>query len=193
MNRTALILGAAAALIAAPAFAHTGVGAVHGMAAGFMHPFLGADHLLAMVGVGVWAAQINPRRCWLLPLAFVAVMIMGAVAGFAGVAVPQVELGILGSVLLLGVLIAAAPRLPAWLPVLLVAAFAFFHGHAHGTELPAEASSTSYALGLVAATALLHAAGIGLAFALRRGAGGLAIRLAGLVIALAGGALAAGL
>ncbi len=154
-----LVLGLLA-LLPTAAFAHTGVGPTHGLLHGFTHPLFGWDHLLAMFAVGLWAAQRGDRSVWLLPAVFVGTMVVGGLLGVVGVPVPGVEAGILASVLVLGGLIALAARFPLALGVAAVALFALFHGHAHGTEMPAAVSGVAYGLGFAAATALLHATGI---------------------------------
>src|SRR5688572_478362 len=179
--------------LTAPALAHTGVGAhSHGFAAGFLHPLMGLDHLLAMIGVGVWAAQLSKRATWLVPAAFVAVMIAGAGLALSGIAMPMVEFGIAGSVLVIGALIAFGTRLPVGLAMGLVGLFALFHGHAHGTELPGFAHPAAYGAGFVAATALLHVAGVGIALAVRKHAAKLPFRIAGAMMATVGGGLLLG-
>jgi urease accessory protein len=154
---------ALAILLAAPlALAH-GEG-VHthgaGLIAGLAHPFSGLDHLLAMVAVGLWAAQQRGQALWALPSSFIAAMGLGAALGLSGVALPAIEAGIALSVLVLGLLVALQSR---WgLPVACAATgmFALFHGAAHGLEMPLAASPWGYGLGMLAATALLHAAGV---------------------------------
>jgi urease accessory protein len=179
--------------LATPAFAHTGVGAHgHGFAAGFLHPLMGLDHMLAMLGVGVWAAQLGKRATWLVPAAFVAVMIAGAGLALSGIAMPMVEFGIAGSVLVIGGLIALGTRLPVGVAVSLVGLFALFHGHAHGTELPGFAHPAAYGAGFVIATALLHVAGVGVAVAVRKHAAKLSFRVAGAAMALVGGSMLLG-
>jgi urease accessory protein len=153
---------------AAPALAHTGVGPTHELSQGFLHPLGGLDHVLAMVAVGLYAAQLGGRSLWLLPAAFVAAMIAGGLLGYVGVPVPMVEQGIGLSVVAMGLAIALGLRLPAVAAVILVGAFALVHGHAHGSEGAELASFLSYAAGFVAATAILHAAGIALGLALDR-------------------------
>src|SRR5262249_3958276 len=132
--------------------AHTGVGAAQGFGSGLAHPLTGLDHVLAMVTVGLWAAQQGGRRVWLLPLGFMAVMIGGAALGAAGVALPGAERGIALSVLVLGALVAGCVRLPALAGALLVGAFAIVHGHSHGAEMPATAGGLSYAAGFLGST-----------------------------------------
>lgn len=197
--RARLKAGIAAAILLAAtpasAWAHTGVGATQGLVNGFAHPLLGWDHLLAMLAVGIYAAQRGGKAVWLLPVTFVAVMAIGGVLGITGVLVPGVETGIVTSVLVLGALIAFAIRFPVSAGMALVALFAIFHGHAHGNEMPHAASAIGYALGFCTATALLHIAGIALPTILRRSFGdrqltwiryaGAGISLAGLILLLA--------
>lgn len=180
-----------AAILALPAVAqaHTGVGAPHGFASGFEHPLFGLDHLLAMLAVGLWAAQIGGRALWAVPLTFVSVMAVGGALGIAGVPVPGVEQGIATSVLLLGLFIALAVRMPLAFSVPIVGLFALCHGHAHGAEMPANASGVAYAVGFMLATAALHGVGIGLGIAIQRGTQAAVLRVAGAAIAVAGLAL----
>lgn len=196
MNRPTRIIASAAVVglaLATPAFAHTGVGAHgHGFAAGFLHPLMGLDHMLAMLGVGVWAAQLGKRAVWLVPAAFVAVMVAGAGLALSGIVMPMVEFGIAGSVLAIGALIAFGTRLPVGVAMGLVGLFALFHGHAHGTELPGFAHPAAYGAGFVAATALLHAGGVAIAFLVRRHAARLPFRIAGAAMAAVGGGLLLG-
>jgi urease accessory protein len=180
-----------AALLLAPvsAHAHTGVGPTSGFSNGLLHPFSGIDHLCAMIAVGLWAAQQGKRAVWAVPLAFVATMGLGGALGMAGLSLPYVEQGIAASVLVLGILIAAAARLPLVAGVLLVAAFAVFHGHAHGAEMPRTASGLSYGAGFIVATALLHGCGVGLGLSLKKLDRPRVLRLTGAAVALCGIAL----
>jgi urease accessory protein len=155
-----------------------------GFAAGLAHPFLGLDHLLAMVAVGIWASQLGGKATWLAPVAFVGVMASSAFLGSLGVELPMLEPAIASSVLILGLLVAFAVRLSMASSLCIVGLFAFFHGLAHGLELPQAASPVLYALGFVSATALLHGIGIGMGLTGRRNA--LVLRLGGSVIALTG-------
>ncbi len=148
-------------------------------AAGFVHPFTGLDHLLAMLAVGLWAAQLGGRWTWAVPLAFVASMALGGALGFAGVNLPFVEPMIAASVLVLGLLVALQVRL-RYSGLVLVGAFAIFHGIAHAAEMPAETPRLVYAAGFVLATALLHAAGVGLGLLPRARWAGVPVALAGL-------------
>lgn len=181
-----------ALLLVFPALAHAnpGAGPAHGFSHGLLHPLLGLDHLLAMIAVGLWAAQLGGRATWAVPASFVGVMAFGGLAGAAGWSLPMVETGILVSVFLLGLLVAFAVRLPAWAGALLVGAFALFHGHAHGSEMPAGASAWLYAGGFVLATAALHAAGLGLGIALKNVSPAPALRTAGALVMLSGVMLA---
>lgn len=186
------VLGALGALALLPASAagHVGTGPAHGLLHGLAHPLLGWDHLLAMLAVGIWAAQRDRRRPWVLPAVFVGVMVVGGLLGTAGFRLPAVEEGILASVLVLGALIALAARLPLGASAAVVGGFALFHGHAHGAEMPAAVPGFFYGMGFAGATVLLHAAGIGLALAseriVLRGARMEWVRAAGVAICLAG-------
>lgn len=173
-------------MIATAAQAHTGVGTTAGFASGFAHPLFGADHLLAMVAVGLWAALQGGRALWAVPLAFVGAMVAGGAFAMAGGALPAVEIGIAGSVLALGALVAWNPRLHTGVAMAIVAAFAVFHGHAHGTEMPSAASGLLYGLGFALATAALHGAGIGLGLAVKLGLPEKALRFGGAAVAGAG-------
>ncbi|MDE1146308.1 MAG: HupE/UreJ family protein [Azospirillaceae bacterium] len=148
--------------ISGPAMAHTGTGLPGGFLPGFLHPFGGLDHLLAMVAVGLWGAFLGPPLLQALPVLFPVMMVVGAVAGMVGLPLPPVELGIACSVLVLGGCIAGAVKAPAWLALSLVAVFALFHGYAHGRELPSAADPAGYSVGFVLATGLLHLAGVGI-------------------------------
>ena len=162
----------AAALLPLAASAHTGVdgGLHHGLVAGFMHPLTGADHLAAMVAVGVWSA-LSARRAWpdLLwaPLAFAGMLLAGALVGLAGLQLPAVEPMIAASLLVLGLLVVTRVHLPAGVAMAVVGLFAVFHGVAHGHELAGEQDAALTLAGMVGATVLLHAAGIALGWALR--------------------------
>src|SRR5262245_55931595 len=152
---------------------------------GLAHPLHGADHLLAMMAVGVWGAMAGGRAIRVWPIAFVAAMLAGFATAAAGFAVPLVEPAIWSSVVVLGLAVALATRARLWPGVAIIGLFAFFHGHAHGTEA-ASASLTGYASGLVIATGALHAAGIGLCRATGGSAGVVALRAMGAIAALGG-------
>jgi urease accessory protein len=170
--------------------AHPGFGEIHDLAHGFAHPFTGLDHVVAMLAVGVFAAQLGGRALWLVPATFVAVMAAAGVAGMLGITIPYVEPGIALSVLALGAAIAFAIRVPVAVAMALVGFFAIFHGHAHGTEMPAAASGALFGLGFVLATAALHAIGIGFGILIGRAAGGPQLaQLAGGAAVVVGAAL----
>ena len=154
------LLALAFTLVSTAAFAHTRHGDASGILDGFMHPAGGLDHALAMVAVGVFAFVIGGRALYLVPLSFVAMMAAGFLLGVGGVDMPLVELGIALSSIVIGGAAALGRPMPAAGAMALVGVFAVFHGHAHGAEMPATASGFEYALGFIAATALLHAGGI---------------------------------
>ena len=194
LRRAPLLLIAALPLAAA---AHTGAdaGLHHGLAAGFLHPLAGPDHLAAMVAVGLWSA-LTARRAWpdLLwaPLGFALMLLAGALLGLAGVQLPAVEPMIAASLLVLGLLVFTQRRLPALAAAALVGVFAVFHGVAHGQELAGESGAALTLAGMLAATVLLHGAGIAIGWALRHGHRWVP-RLAGTAVAIFGIALLGGL
>ncbi len=177
-------------LLPAVAQAHTGHGA-HGFQSGFSHPLLGWDHVLAMLAVGLWAAQLGRRALWAVPAAFIGVMALGGALGMGGVAVPFAEQGIVVSVLILGVFVAAALRLPLTASMAIVGAFALCHGFAHGAELPAGASHAGYLSGFILATAALHGCGVLAGQTLKHSAQTTWLRAAGAAICVGGAVLAA--
>lgn len=163
--------------------AHPGHGA--GFVSGVAHPFMGLDHLLAMVAVGLWAAQLGGRALWIVPGAFVATLVAGAALALAGVGIPAVASGVTMSLLVLGILVTLAIRLPVAVGGTIVAAFALFHGYTHGSELPQAASPYWYTGGFVLATIALHTLGM-TAGVLWRGRYAWLLRAAGLSV-LGGG------
>ncbi|MCW8836108.1 MAG: HupE/UreJ family protein [Rhodospirillales bacterium] len=192
MNRAIFALAAALVLIADPAFAHTGAGHALGVLAGVGHPFGGLDHVLAMVAVGMLAAQMGGRAIWAVPLAFIAVMLMGGGLAVAGLAIPFIEQGIVGSVVVLGAVIAFGRRAPLGVAMGLVGFLAIFHGHAHGTEMPLAASGLHYALGFTLASAALHGIGLGIGLIVKAAADRFApigLQAGGATIAVAGAVL----
>jgi urease accessory protein len=196
MNRSLVRLSAVAlAMFPTIASAHPGFGPHQDFVHGFMHPLSGIDHILTMVAVGFLAAHLGGRALYLVPATFVAMMAAAGLLGMAGVGLPFVEIGIAMSVIVLGAAIALRVQLPLAAAMALVGFFAIFHGHAHGTEMPATAFGLLYGSGFVAATALLHTAGIGLGlligFAGR--ANERALQFGGGAMALAGVALLFGL
>lgn len=174
-------------LIPGTASAHVGIGDTNGFVHGFLHPLGGIDHVLTMVAVGVFAAHLGGRACWLVPLAFVSVMALSGLAGMAGIRLPYVEIGIAMSVVVLGLVIAFRLSLPTLGAMALVGFFAIFHGHAHGAEMPESVSGFVYGLGFVCATALLHAVGIALGIAVGYAGKAYSVRM----IQVGGGAMTA--
>ena len=155
--------------LAGAAQAHTGHGTSSFME-GLLHPF-GADHLLAMVAVGLWSAVALPQRRWQAPAVFVAAMALGALLAHLGAALPlggALEVMIAASVVLLGALLVSGAALPAGLGLGLVGASALLHGTAHGLEMAAGASFLAYGAGFVLSTAALHFGGMGLGVLLQR-------------------------
>lgn len=180
-----LVLG----LYGAAAFAHAGHGdlGAGGFVDGLVHPATGLDHVVAMVAVGLWGAQLGAPAIWLLPVAFPLVMALGAVAGLIGVPLPHAVAGVALSGMILGALVASAARPRLWIAALIAASFAVFHGHTHGTALPLSGVPLAFGAGFVIATGLLHLCGIGLGLLNRRPAGARGIRIAGAAIAATGG------
>lgn len=184
------VMVAVLAGLAFPGLASAHIISVHGMgfAGGFEHPFTGYDHFLAMTAVGFWAARLGGRAMWMLPTAFLSSAAMAcllAIGGGGGL-VPVMEGGIAVSLFALGMLIAMESRPGLWPAVALVAVFGFFHGYAHGVEMPYAASPLGYAAGFLLATAALHVIGVALGMWTLRHAHRLWPRLAGLAVALPG-------
>src|ERR1700758_1159691 len=173
--RLILICIALIGALVSPALAHTGVGQTDSFASCIAHPLHGADHVLAMLAVGLWAVLAGGRAIWVWPMAFVATMLAGFAAATLGLQMPYVEPAIWSSIIILGLLVALAIKAPVWLGAAMTGLFAFFHGHVHGTEATA-ASLIPYAAGFALATAGLHAAGIGLGLLAERSIGKLALR-----------------
>jgi urease accessory protein len=180
------LLAAALIMLGQGAQAHLLSGEAAGFISGLQHPVSGSDHVLAMVSVGIWGAQLGEPAIWLLPVTFPVMMALGGLLGFMGVPLPGTEIGIALSMVVLGaaVMLEAKPRLPIMLAI--VAFFAIFHGYAHGTELPAGDSALLYSLGFVVATGLLHIVGIAIGEIHRWGWGKGALRIAGTAVGLAG-------
>lgn len=190
---SSMLCGLALLLLAGPAFAHTEAGDTSGFLSGFLHPVFGVDHVIAMVAVGLWGAFLRAPAIWLLPIVFPLVMAFGGMLGIAQIELPAVETGIALSAVTLGLCVAFAFRPPLWVAAIIVGAFAIFHGHAHGTEMPNAADATSYALGFVIATGLLHLCGIAVGALVRWPSGAVLVRGAGGLIAVAGGAFLSGI
>jgi urease accessory protein len=157
------------AALAGSAAAHTGHG-THGFFAGLDHP-LGADHLLAMVAVGLWSVFALPAgKAWWGPATFMAALVASAALGASGVGVPHLEVAISASVVVFGLMLVAATRAwPVGAGLGLIAVAASLHGLAHGAEAPASSGFASYAAGFLLTTAALHFGGVFGGIALRRG------------------------
>jgi urease accessory protein len=173
-------------LCAQSALAHPQKGEAVGFVTGFRHPISGLDHVLAMVAVGLWGAQLGAPAIWLLPVAFPLVMAVGGMLALIGVPIPGVEYGIASSAILLGLAVMFEFRPPLGAAAALVGFFAIFHGHAHGTELPPGESALLYSIGFVIATGCLHALGIGIGTVHQRAWGQKALRAAGGLVASGG-------
>ncbi len=166
--------------------AHVESGEAGGFLSGLSHPVSGLDHVFAMVAVGLWGAQLGMPALWVLPVAFPMMMALGGMLGLVGLPLPGVEIGIAASAVVLGALVLVQVRAPLAAALTLVAVFAVFHGHAHGTELGPGQNAMLYSIGFVIATGLLHAAGIGIGVMHRWPAGRVALRGAGAVVLLGG-------
>ena len=180
------LIAVLAALYALPIFAHTRGGEAVGLLSGLEHPISGLDHVLAMVAVGLWGAQLGPPAVWLLPVTFPMVMAFGGMMGLMGFKLPGIEVCIALSAVCLGFMVLREAKPNLWAAAILVGFFAIFHGHAHGTELPPGANGILYSIGFVVATGLLHATGILIGTVHRWPYGRVALRAAGAVV-VAGG------
>jgi urease accessory protein len=181
-----LLLALSCAAFATRSLAHAESGQAAGLLSGLAHPVSGLDHLLAMLAVGLWGAQLGAPAIWLLPITFPLVMAMGGLLALLGVPLPGAEVGIAASAILLGAAVMTERRIPVYAAAVLVGFFAVFHGHAHGTELPAGQSGLLYSFGFVVATGCLHAIGIAIGSVHRWPAGRVALRVAGGGVGLAG-------
>jgi urease accessory protein len=180
------VAGLALLASATPALAHVQPGRAEEFLTGLGHPVSGLDHVLAMISVGLWGAQLGPPAVWLLPVTFPMVMAVGGFLGLVGIHLPGVEIGIALSVLLLGLAVALEGRPTLVAAAVLVGAFAVFHGHVHGTELPPGRSGLLYSIGFVVATGGLHVLGIVLGVVHRWPLGRAALRVGAVAVALAG-------
>jgi urease accessory protein len=167
---------------------HTEAGRAAGFLSGFSHPLSGWDHVVAMIAVGLWGAQLGVPAIWLLPVTFPMMMAFGGTLGLAGVAIPGVEVGIALSAVVLGLMVAMEARPPLAIAMGMVAVFAIFHGHAHGAELAPGTSAIAYSLGFVVSTGCLHGVGILLGLVHGWPSGKRLLRAAGALVALAGAA-----
>jgi urease accessory protein len=159
--------------------AHVEKGEAIGFLTGLRHPISGLDHVLAMISVGLWGAQLGAPAVWVLPVAFPMVMALGGMMGLMGIPLPGTEYGIAASMILLGAVVLFEVKPPLWVAGCLVAFFAIFHGHAHGTELPPGQNGLLYSMGFVCATGLLHGVGISIGLVHRWTWGQMFLRLAG--------------
>lgn len=188
-----LRFGAAIMALILPALAgaHVDAGSLgsSGLLEGFLHPLSGLDHVVAMVAVGLWGAQLGTPALWALPVAFPLVMAVGGAAGAAGLPLYGVETGIAASGLVLGLAVLFSVRLPLWLVLIPVSVFAVYHGHAHGTEMPDYGMPLLYAAGFVLATGMLHLCGIAIGLLWRWPVGQWLVRAGGGLIAGVGGFL----
>ena len=166
--------------------AHVEHGEAGGFLSGVQHPISGLDHVLAMVAVGLWGAQLGSPAVWMLPVAFPMMMAFGGMLGLIGVPVPGVEIGIAASGVVLGAMVLGEVKAPLAASIIMVGVFAIFHGHAHGTELSEGQNAMLYSLGFVISTGLLHAAGIGIGTAHRWKTGQPLLRAAGAVVMIGG-------
>jgi urease accessory protein len=169
-----------------PAFAHVEAGQAGGFFTGLEHPWSGLDHVLAMVAVGLWGAQLGNPAIWMMPIAFPVIMSCGAMMGLLGIPVPGIEIGIALSAIILGVMVLIESRPKLGAAIVLVGFFAIFHGHAHGTELPPGQNGLLYSMGFVIATGCLHALGILIGLIYRWPMGKIALRGSGALIACMG-------
>ena len=180
------VLIAATLALTQVASAHSGTDTATGLQSGFLHPLTGLDHLVAMVAVGLWGAQLGNPAIWVLPITFPLVMALGGLLGIAGVPIPLSEQAVAVSGIALGALVAFRARAPLAMAMLLVGAFAIFHGYAHGRELPQAADPLAYGAGFVVATGLLHLCGIAIGLLIRWPVGEHAVRACGVAIGLTG-------
>ncbi len=187
-NTTALTFWISTVTVLWPlyAWAHVGSGEAGGFLTGLQHPVSGLDHVVAMIAVGLWGAQLGNPALWVLPVLFPMMMAGGGMLGLMGIPLPGVEIGIAMSAIVLGTMVFAEARLNIQLAMVIVAFFAISHGHAHGTELPAGQSGLLYSIGFVAATGCLHGVGITIGLIHRWQAGRLALRGAGSLVCAAG-------
>jgi len=181
VRQATLVLIAALALTTS-ALAHSGTGTALGVQSGFLHPLTGLDHLVAMMAVGLWGAQLGSPAIFTLPITFPLVMALGGILGIAGVTLPWSEAAVAVSGIVLGLLVALSIRAPIAVAMLLVGAFAIFHGYAHGRELPQAADPLAYAVGFMVATGLLHVCGILIGLLVRWPLGEQAVRACGIAV-----------
>lgn len=178
-----------AALVPSLAVAHVGVGGADGFILGLSHPLGGIDHILTMLTVGIFAANLGGRALWAVPLAFMVFMLAGGTLGIFGFPLPFVEVGIGLSIVVLGIAVAVKWDWPVTAAMAMVGLFAIFHGHAHATEMPMAGSGAAYVLGFISATGVLHLVGIGIGHSIAVASRGYSHRMAqigGAAVAVAG-------
>lgn len=185
-KKCSLLLLFSFVLFVSSADAHIEQGQAAGFLSGLEHPWSGLDHILAMIAVGLWGAQLGVPALWLLPITFPMMMSIGAFMGLIGVAVPGIEIGIALSAIVLGIMVLGELRPKLMVAAVLVGIFAIFHGHAHGTELPEGQSGLLYSMGFVIATGVLHGVGITIGVIHRWPLGKQILRGTGAIIALMG-------
>lgn len=181
-----LLLLTGCLLFTPPVHAHVQQGQVISFVTGLEHPWSGLDHVLAMVAVGLWGAQLGNPAIWILPITFPLVMSLGAMMGLLGIPLPGIEIGIAVSAIVLGAMILGEVRPNMFVAAIIVGCFAVFHGHAHGTELPAGENGMLYSMGFVIATGCLHGVGITVGLIHRWPLGKIALRSSGAFIAAMG-------
>jgi len=174
------------ALFPASLWAHQGGDIAGGLISGLKHPVTGLDHVVAMIAVGLWGAQLKKPAIWVLPVVFPIIMAVGGALGVAGVPVPGIEIGIAASAIVLGLMVLTAAKPSMWLAITIVAVFAVFHGYAHGTELPDSAEPLAYAVGFVTMTGLLHVSGILIGLIGDLKVGKIIVRLLGALVSMVG-------
>ena len=150
---------------------------------GLGHPWSGLDHVLAMIAVGLWGAQLGNPAIWTLPITFPLAMSLGAMMGLLGMPLPGIEVGIAVSAIVLGIMVLGEVKPKLIVALILVGCFAIFHGHAHGTELPSGQSGLLYSVGFVVATGCLHGVGITIGLIHQWPMGKAALRGSGALIA----------
>ncbi|MCW2380483.1 MULTISPECIES: HupE/UreJ family protein [unclassified Sphingobium] len=156
--KTALV-AMIALMLPAAAQAHPGHEVASPLVSGLLHPLTGADHLVAMVMVGLWGGMLAGRAKWAAPAAFVGAMVIGFGYALLGQPAGLAEGGILLSILLLGLALALRLKVSWAVAAAVTGAFGFVHGMAHGLEAPAGDVAT-FAFGFIGATAALHALGV---------------------------------
>ena len=191
--------------------AHTFVGMI-GFYDGLSHPVLGIDHFLAMVSVGIISSQIGGRAIWNVPTTFVFLMLIGGILGITAEITKWgagsqsmdlsdvgsiqhladylyifIEIGIILSVILLGLGIAVEKKLPNKIILIFVAIFGICHGAAHGLEMPWASNPILFASGFMSGTIILHLFGVGIGYyALKTYFSSILLRTIGLLFAVYG-------